>query len=264
MKKLYFGSNLKMYKGIKETREYLQKLSEFTKDISREELELFIFPSYTSLPDAAACIDPNFVTLGAQNICWEDKGQFTGEISLCMLEELSLNLVMVGHSERRHIYGENNIQENKKVTAALNHGFKVLLCIGETADEKKYGIAAEVLKTQIKVGLHNVDASRINNLRVAYEPVWSIGTNGVPAGARYAETMHKVIRQTLAELFGERGKEIPALYGGSVNLNNAKELIIQPSIDGLFVGRSAWEAEKFNHLIRSAQKAQISNFSIGG
>lgn len=255
MKKLYFGSNLKMYKGIQETKEYLQKLVENTRDISREEIELFIIPSYTSLPDAVKCIDRNHIRLGAQNMGWEDQGQYTGEISACMLEEIGLDLVMIGHSERRHIFRERDIEENKKVIAALSHGFKALLCIGETAEEKEYEIAEEVLRTQLKVGLHGIDVSQVQNLWIAYEPVWSIGVNGTPATAEYAEARHKHIKETLIDIWGEEGRKIPVLYGGSVNPGNAEQLIVQPSIDGLFVGRSAWDADQFDTIIRSAVKA---------
>lgn len=259
MKKLYFGSNLKMYKGIKDTTEYLQNLVELTKDISREEMELFIIPSYTTLSHAVECAERQYVRLGAQNMCWEDQGQFTGEISPVMLKEMDLNLVMIGHSERRHVFGESDVEENKKVKAALNHGLKALLCIGETAEQKNFGISAEVLKMQLKIGFHGVDVSKVPDIWVAYEPVWSIGVNGTPATADYAEEMHKVIKETLEEIFGEAGKEIPVLYGGSVNSGNANELIVQPSIDGLFVGRSAWNAESFNKLIRDAKAAYEEN-----
>ena len=235
-KKLYFGSNLKMYKNIKDTVDYLQALVENTKDISRDEIELFIIPSYTTLESATKNVDRNYVKLGAQNMCWEDEGQFTGEISPLMLKELGLDLVMIGHSERRHVFGETDVEENKKVKAALNHGFTTLLCIGETAEEKNFGISAEV-----------------PNIWVAYEPVWSIGVNGTPASADYAEEMHKVIKGCLEEIFGDAAKDIPVLYGGSVNPGNANELIVQPSIDGLFTGRAAWQADKFDKLIRDAK-----------
>ena len=254
MKKLYFGSNLKMYKGISATREYLQKLVENTKDISRDDIELFIIPSYTTLQTATDCCDRDFVRLGAQNMCWEDQGQFTGEISPCMLAEMGLDLVMIGHSERRHVFGESDVEENKKVKAALSHGFKTLLCIGETAEQKEYGISAETLRSQLKIGFYGVSQEECKNIWVAYEPVWSIGVNGTPATADYAERMHKEIKNCLVELFGEEGREIPALYGGSVNPGNAEELTVQPSIDGLFVGRAAWDADKFNTLIRDAMK----------
>lgn len=254
MKKLYFGSNLKMYKGISATKEYLQKLVENTKDISRDDIELFIIPSYTTLQTATSCCDREFVRLGAQNMCWEDQGQFTGEISPCMLEEMGLDLVMIGHSERRHVFGESDVEENKKVKAALSHGFKTLLCIGETAEQKEYGISAETLRSQLKIGFYGVSPEACKNIWVAYEPVWSIGVNGTPASADYAEAMHKEIKAALYEIFGEKSEEIPVLYGGSVNPGNAESLIVQPSIDGLFVGRAAWDADKFDILIRDAMK----------
>lgn len=254
-KKLYFGSNLKMYKTIGETVSYLQALVENTKDISRDEIELFIIPSYTTLESCTKNVDRSFVKLGAQNMCWEDEGQFTGEISPVMLKELGLDLVMIGHSERRHIFGETDPEENKKVKAALSHGFTTLLCIGETADEKNFGISPEVLRTQLKIGFHDVPVSQVPNIWVAYEPVWSIGVNGTPASADYAEEMHKVIKSCLHEIFGEASETIPVLYGGSVNPGNANELIVQPSIDGLFTGRAAWQADKFNKLIRDAKAA---------
>ena len=147
MKKLYFGTNLKMYKNIADTVSYLQKLVENTKDISREEIELFVIPSFTTLQSATEKVDRAYVKLGAQNMCWEEQGQFTGEISPLMLGELGLDLVMIGHSERRHVFGETDYEENKKVLCALNHGFTTLLCIGETDQEKEYGISNEVLRT---------------------------------------------------------------------------------------------------------------------
>ncbi len=255
MKKLYFGSNLKMYKTIKETTDYLTSLADLTGDISREEMELFIIPSYTSLERACAFVDQHLIRLGAQNMCWEEQGQFTGEISPLMLQEAGVKLVMIGHSERRHVFRETDEEENKKVNCALEHGFTALLCIGETAEDKKYAAGPEVLRMQLKKGLFGIDAAGADRIWVAYEPVWSIGVNGTPATADYAERMHQEIKRCLRELFPETGEQIPVLYGGSVNPGNAKELIVQPSIDGLFVGRAAWQADKFNELIRSAKKA---------
>lgn len=118
-KKLFFGSNLKMYKNIKDTVSYLQELESLTKDISRDEIELFIIPSYTTLDSASKAIDQKNIRLGAQNMCWEEQGQFTGEISPLMLQEAGIGLVMIGHSERRHVFGETDIEENKKVLCAL-------------------------------------------------------------------------------------------------------------------------------------------------
>lgn len=257
-KKLYFGSNLKMYKNIQSTVSYLQRLAQLTHDLPRDMVELFIIPSYTTLPDAVRSIDRDLIRLGAQNMSWEDEGQFTGEISPLMLRELELNLVMIGHSERRHVFGETDYEENKKVLTALRHGMTALLCIGETAQEKEFGVSAEVLRSQIKIGLHGVTAEQLPQIWIAYEPVWSIGVNGTPASPDYAEAMHKVIKGCLGELFGAQAEEIPVLYGGSVNPSNANELICQPSIDGLFTGRAAWDADKFNLLIRDAITAHAA------
>lgn len=252
MKKLYFGSNLKMYKNISDTLSYLKRLETLTKDLDRNCFTTFIIPSFTSLDRASREIDQSLIWLGAQNMCWEEQGQFTGEISPLMLQELGLKIIELGHSERRHVFGENNQMMDKKVTAALAHGFTALLCIGETDEEKEYGVSDEVLRMQLKMGLKNVRKEDIGRLWVAYEPVWAIGVNGKPATCEYAQEKHHVIKVTLAEIFGPEGYEIPVLYGGSVNPGNACELIVQPDIDGLFVGRSAWDAEKFDVLIRDA------------
>ncbi|RFZ77937.1 triose-phosphate isomerase [Lacrimispora amygdalina] len=249
-KKIFFGTNLKMYKNIKETTEYLKTLSQLTKDISRDNMELFVIPSYTSLCSAAQSTDKQFITLGAQNMCWEEKGTFTGEISPLMLQEMGIGLVMIGHSERRHVLRETDDEENRKVKCALNHGMTALLCVGETAKEKDYKISDEVIRTQLKIGLHDIPGSQLSRLWIAYEPVWAIGESGTPASSEYAEEKHQTIKNCLTELFGEAGSQIPVLYGGSVNPDNAVSLISQPSVDGLFTGRSAWDASVFNSLIR--------------
>ena len=250
--KIYFGTNLKMYKNISETVSFLNRLTENTADLGREKIELFVIPSYTSLPDAVKIKNRDLVHLGAQNMGWEEQGQFTGEISPLMLQELGLDLVMIGHSERRHTFRENDFEENLKVLSALEHGFTALLCVGETETQKKYGISAEILREQIKIGCFGVKPEQTSKLWIAYEPVWSIGVNGTPASPEYAEEMHEVMRETVVSLFGEAGKTIPLLYGGSVNPGNAEALIVCPGIDGLFVGRSAWDADAFDALIRKA------------
>ena len=254
-KKLFFGSNLKMYKNIKNTVSYLQELESLTKDISRDEIELFIIPSYTTLDSASKAIDQKNIRLGAQNMCWEEQGQFTGEISPLMLQEVGTDIVMIGHSERRHVLGETDEEENKKVLCALNHNFTTLLCVGETGEQKDYGISEEVIRIQLKKGLYGVTEKQTEKLWIAYEPVWAIGVNGKPATKEYAEQIHIVIRETLVELFGEEaGNEIPVLYGGSVNPENAVGLSKMEHIDGLFIGRSAWQADNFNKIIRDVLK----------
>ena len=244
-----------MYKNIKDTVSYLQDLESLTKDISRDEIELFIIPSYTTLDSASKAIDQKNIRLGAQNMCWEEQGQFTGEISPLMLQEVGTDIVMIGHSERRHVLGETDEEENKKVLCALNHNFTTLLCVGETGEQKDYGISEEVIRIQLKKGLYGVTKEQTEKLWIAYEPVWAIGVNGKPATKEYAEQIHIVIRETLVELFGEEaGNEIPVLYGGSVNPENAVGLSKMEHIDGLFIGRSAWQADNFNKIIRDVLK----------
>ncbi len=251
MKKYLFGTNMKMYLTIAETVEYLKALQELTADISREEIELFVIPPFTSQKDANIVKKPELLKIGAQNMCWEEKGQFTGEISPIMLKETNTDLVMIGHSERRHTFGETDEEENKKVLCALDHGFTTLLCVGETGEQKDYGISEEIIRIQLKKGLFNVRQDQTKKLWIAYEPVWAIGVNGKPASREYAESIHACMRKTLEELFGrEAGGAIPLLYGGSVNPGNAVGLSQMEHIDGLFIGRSAWNAEGFNRIIR--------------
>jgi len=252
--RVLLGTNLKMYKNCRETLEYLKELETRTKDISREKFELFVLPSFTSLSESVKAVGRGYIKLGAQNMYWEEQGQFTGEISSLMLRELNLDIVEIGHSERRHIFGESNADENKKVICALKYHFTALLCIGETLDDKNSNISNEVLRIQLKIGLAGVPKSFINKIRVAYEPVWAIGVNGIPASVEYASEKHLVIKDTLAEIFGEEGRQIPVIYGGSVNIDNASELIVQPGIDGLFIGRYAWKADQFETLIRKVLK----------
>ncbi|MDR2391844.1 MAG: triose-phosphate isomerase [Planctomycetota bacterium] len=249
--KLYIGTNTKMYKTIAQTADFLDKLGRHAADIPRDKMELFVIPSFTALETAAKYAAPAHIVLGAQNMGWEDEGQFTGEISPLMLKEIGVRVVEIGHSERRHVLGETDEQENRKVLCAFRHGFVPLLCIGETGTEKDAGISDEILRIQLKRGLHGVTPIQAKELWIAYEPVWAIGVSGIPASKEYAEEKHQVIRRTLVELFGgESGGAIPILYGGSVNNENASSLIAMPAVDGLFIGRCAWDADNLNRIIR--------------
>lgn len=251
MRKLYIGTNTKMYKTIAESVVHIETLGALTADISRDQMELFVIPPFTALEAAGKPARESVIRLGAQNMSWEDEGQFTGEISPRMLREVGVDVVEIGHSERRHVLGEDDEMENRKVLCALRNGFTPLLCIGETGVQKDIGISDEMLRIQIKVGLNGVDKEMAKRLWIAYEPVWAIGVNGVPATEEYAQEKHEVIREALVELFGaEAAGGIPLLYGGSVNNQNAAELIGMRNVDGLFIGRSAWDAENFNAIIR--------------
>ncbi len=245
---LYLGSNLKMYKTISETVSFLTRLAALTRDVDREQLCLFIIPSYTAL-DAAVKAVHGQIRLGAQNMFWADSGPWTGEISPIMLKDLNLDIVELGHSERRRHFGETDRSVNKKVLAALEHNLTPLICVGETLQEKNHGIQVEKLRQQLKIALYGVPETRIGRIWLAYEPVWAIGEAGIPADPAYAGSMHKVLRDALAELYPGRANLVPILYGGSVNLDNAAHLIQEPEIDGLFIGRAAWQADSFYEII---------------
>ena len=215
-------------------------------------MELFVIPSFIALEAAKKTVSEKCIKIGAQNMNWADEGQFTGEISPMMLKEIGINIIEIGHSERRHVFGETDEEEKEKVSAAIKHGFTPLLCIGETLEQKSYGISDEILSIQLKVGLSKITREQAKMLWIAYEPVWAIGVNGIPADEGYADEKHAVIKKTLISLFGDEiGGDIPVLYGGSVNNSNAELLIKKSNIDGLFIGRSAWNAENFNRIIRT-------------
>jgi triosephosphate isomerase len=250
-RQVFVGSNLKMYKTNQQTLDYLDRLQSLTWDIPRTELVLFFLPSYPALPDACRAADHSLVLIGAQNVHWASSGQYTGEVSPPMLQEIGVDLIMVGHAERRQLFGETDWMVNKRVLSSLGTGFRTLICIGDTAEDMDYGISAERLQQQLKIALHCVRADQLSKVWVAYEPVWAIGEGSVVAEPAFANEMHAVIHATLDRLYPGGSPQVPVLYGGSVNLSNAAELVVQPDIDGLFIGRAAWEAGNFNAILRS-------------
>jgi triosephosphate isomerase len=243
------GSNHKMYKTTAQTLAYLKDLESLTCDLTDKEVYIFITPPYTALDPAVRGIGSRSIHIGAQNMCWEDSGQYTGEISPVFLEEIGIGLVMIGHSERRHIFGETDQVINKKVLSGLRHGFTVLLCVGETALDKEFGIGPERVREQLKIALRNAEPSQLANLWIAYEPVWAIGEGSTPATPQYANAMQCHLRDTIIEIDPDRGPGVPILYGGSVTVENAASLLRQPFIDGLYIGRTAWDAKRFGTLI---------------
>ena len=252
---VFVGSNLKMYKTIRQTLEYTACLQTLTGDIPRDSLRLFILPSYTALADACRTVDHSLIWVGAQNMHWADQGQFTGEISAPMLQEIGVDLVMAGHAERRVLFGETDEMVNRRVLACLSHGFQVLVCVGETAEDKSYRVSIERLAQQLKIALHNVRQESLSRVWLAYEPSWAIGEQGIPADPEYINDVHLELHQVLEKLFPSHGSRVPVLYGGSVGLNNAANIAQLPEVDGLFIGRAAWDAKQFNQIIRSIQAA---------
>ncbi|WP_414150532.1 triose-phosphate isomerase [Acetobacterium carbinolicum] len=249
MNKFLLGTNWKMNKTLTESIQYTNDLMPIIEKYPQ--FEFFIIPSYTHLWKIKETIDAQKspLKLGAQNMHQEDFGQFTGEISPVMLKEIGLDVIELGHSERRQYFNETDEAVNQKALAALKHGFIPLICIGEQLADKNYGVSKEMLAKQLKIALKDMPANAISNFWIAYEPVWAIGVNGIPAETSYVEEIHNFLRTVLIDLYGTIGQEIPLLFGGSVNKNNASDYARLENVDGLFIGRSAWEPDLFEELM---------------
>jgi triosephosphate isomerase len=188
------------------------------------------------------------VLVGAQNMHWFEAGAWTGEISPEMLKDCGLDLVELGHSERRQYFGETDHTVGLKTAAAMRHGLIPLICVGENIEQRESGRASEVLSNQVKGALQFVESDPLlDQIRFAYEPVWAIGEKGVLAEPAYANLQHSLIKDAACELLGSRPQ---VLYGGSVTPENSVDLLVQPDIDGLFIGRSAWQAEKYITILQ--------------
>jgi triosephosphate isomerase len=240
-----FGTNFKMNQTPEESVRFYQDLSRELHVAAGS--QVFIIPPFTSLAAVTAVAEAdNFpIWIGAQNVHWAPEGAYTGEISVGMLQALGVDLVLLGHAERRRLFNEQDADLNRKVQAVLGAGLRVLLAVGETAEERNFGVSGETVARQLKIDLHGVTPDQVVLIQIAYEPVWSIGAGGTPAHPSDVEPIAALIRATLEELFGQPGASIPILYGGSVDPANAGSFTALPSIDGLFVGRAAWTVPGF-------------------
>ena len=242
-----FGTNFKMNQTPSESATFYTDLASSVE--IPPGVKLFIIPPFTSLGAVAQVAQdgPDDLWLGAQNVHWASEGAYTGEISVSMLVALGVDLVLLGHAERRRDFHENDVDLNKKVHAVLDAGMRVLLAVGETAEERAFGVSEETVARQLKIALHGVAAARhaVPSLQIAYEPVWSIGAGGTPAHPEDVEPIAGSIRAALTDLLGEPGSNVPILYGGSVDPSNAGSFNALPDIDGLFVGRAAWTIAGF-------------------
>lgn len=251
-KRICFCTNTKMAKGFWETLSYIKKLVGYMDDFDQKNIELTVMPSYTVLDAARKIIPQGRILLGAQNVCEGQPGEYTGEISPAMLHELGVDLVLIGHSDRRFRLKETDEQINRKIREALKQGMEVLFSISETGADREFQASDEILRIQIKRGLDQVPAEELSHMRILYEPAWAIGDCGQPACAEYVQERHRAIRQCLIELYGvESALEVPLIYGGSVNMENACSFMARQDVDGLGIGRSAWDAENFRRIISS-------------
>jgi triosephosphate isomerase len=213
--------------------------------------EVGIIPAFVHI-DAASAVKGSAIGLGAQDVYFEKNGAFTGEISTAMLVDLGVKYVLVGHSERRHVLGETDALLNKKLHAVLNAGLTVILCVGETLDERKANQTFDVCKTQLVAGLKGVEKEKAAQIVIAYEPVWAIGT-GLNATKEQAQEVHAFVRGELANIFdAATAAEIRIQYGGSVKPSNAAELLSQPDVDGALVGGASLKVDDFVGIIAAA------------
>lgn len=233
-----------MNMGVKETSDFAVDFRERYEE--HESVDVFICPPFTSIPEAVSRFKNSGIEVGAQNVYWEDSGAFTGEISPEFLLEVGVRWVIVGHSERRKYFGETSRDIRKKVKKALQKGLNVVICIGESGEEREAGKEREVVKKQLEGGLLGIDFEP-RNVSIAYEPVWAIGT-GVTPEPEEAEDMHGEIRR----LLGERGEKMRIMYGGSLKPHNAEDFLSQEDIDGGLIGGASLKPESFNKIIKIA------------
>jgi len=212
--------------------------------------EVAVAPPFTALERTARAIGTGPIRLAAQNVYFESKGAFTGEIAPDMLVDSCVSYVIVGHSERRTLFHETDASCRRKVDAVLNAGMSAILCIGETLEERERNETLDVVGRQLRTGLEGVDSNGLGRVVVAYEPVWAIGT-GRTATPDQAQEVHAFIRGRLQERFGAPGRDVPLQYGGSMKASNAEELLAQPDIDGGLIGGAALKAADFVEIIRA-------------
>jgi triosephosphate isomerase len=223
------------------------------KVVNIEKVEMAVFPPFTHLSTVGELLKGSAIKFGGQNLHWEEKGAFTGEVSAAMLLSVGCEFVLIGHSERRQYFGETDETVNRRLQRALVAGLKPIVCIGETLAQRQAGDTQHVLDTQVRGAFKNIAADDFRNVTIAYEPVWAIGT-GVNATPGQAQEAHVFIRALFSELYGkDLAKTCRIQYGGSVKAANAAELMQQPDIDGALVGGASLEAEGFAAIIKAAE-----------
>jgi L-erythrulose 1-phosphate isomerase len=254
--KFYLGTNWKMHRTNREALRYVAEFLPLLRgqDISRH--YLFVIPSFTSLQLVRNAVTEAAVPLkvGAQNVHWEDGVEATGEISVRILADIPVDLVEIGHSERRQKFGETDLEINRKARAVLGHGLTALICIGENGLEKEKGIGTQALERQVRAGLDCVPREDLSRVMIAYEPTWAIGVAGQPADPSYVQEKHAALREALSKMYSaESAAQVPLLYGGSVNRQNFCSYAEIAQVDGLFVGRAAWNPQSFLELIEMSR-----------
>lgn len=239
-----------MHKTIPEALNLVKALSQKSPEL--EEAQLVVIPPFTALSEVRKELEGSPIQWGAQNIFWEEKGAYTGEVSPVMLKDAGCQYVVVGHSERRQYFGETDETVNKKIKAVLAHDMIPIVCIGESIEERKKGETIKKVETQITEGFKGLSEEEVSQIIIAYEPIWAIGT-GLTASPSQAQKVHSFIREKLEE---RCGKEIAScaiiLYGGSVKPDNTFDLLIEKDINGALVGGASLEADSFIQIAKKA------------
>jgi triosephosphate isomerase len=245
MKTPWIGTSWKMNKTRAEARAFAGalKASAFA---NTDRAQPFVIPPFPYIAEVADILSGTKVKVGAQNMHWADHGAWTGEVSPLMVRDCGATLVEIGHSERRTHFGETDETVARKAAAAVRHGLTALVCIGDTRSEYEAGATADVLARQTRYALRDVGKDAVSRVVIAYEPVWSIGEGGIPADPEFANHQHRRLKALTAEI---AGVPLPILYGGSVNPQNCCDLAAMSDIDGLFIGRSAWDPAGYIGII---------------
>ena len=247
-RKPLIAGNWKMYKTCSEAAETARQLVSLVSNTT--DVEVMIAPPFTALVPVSEVVKGSNVLLGAQNLFWEKEGAYTGEISADMLVSAGCRYVIIGHSERRQIFGDSDETVNKKMAAAMNVDLIPILCVGETETQRESNETFSILDKQIQKGLEQFSADDLSDLVIAYEPVWAIGT-GKTATTDQAQEAHQYIRSLIDKRFGNiLAKSIRILYGGSVKPNNIAELMAMPDLDGALVGGASLSAETFSQIVQ--------------
>jgi triosephosphate isomerase len=242
------AGNWKMHKTVGESEALVKALLDGLGSVS--EREVAVCPPFTALAAVGSLLQGQPVALGAQDVYFEQQGAYTGAISPLMLKDLGCTYVIVGHSERREYFHDDDAAVNRKLKAVLANGMRPIMCVGETKPQRDAGNAESIVVRQVEAGLADITAEQMNEIVIAYEPIWAIGT-GDTATPADAQAMHAAIRKTLTNLYGEAtASGVRIQYGGSVKPNNVDELMAQPDIDGALVGGASLKAEDFLRIVQ--------------
>ena len=244
-----------MFKSVQEAIVFVKEIRSLVKDVT--DVEIVVAPPFTSVHPAAEAARNTNIGIAAQDVYWEREGAFTGEVSAAMIKEAGAEYVIVGHSERRRLFGETDAIVSRKTQAAIAGGLTPIVCIGETLDERDGGETLAVLDRQIKDGLDGLTAEQVAELVVAYEPVWAIGTgrNATPSQAGEA---HAHIRKRLRQWFGaDAADRCHVIYGGSVKPDNVREIIAEPEVDGALVGGASLDVSGFADIVTRSRPAAV-------